>query len=192
MQGIEWEKLKAAGWMRLNVPDIYAPFAEGNFPTHSGKCEFYSETAKQQGLDPLPAWTPPRESVRSNPELAKRFPLAMISPPNRHFLNSSFANLPFALAEAKEPTLDIHPEDALERDIADGQMLRIFNDRGSFKARARVSDKARPGVVIALSIWWKKLTPDGKNANEVTSQATADMGNAATYYDCLVEVETAA
>jgi anaerobic selenocysteine-containing dehydrogenase len=191
MQGIEWEKLKAAGWMRLNVPQIYAPFAEGNFPTPSGKCEFYSETAKQQGLDPLPAWTPPRESARSNPELAKRFPLAMISPPNRHFLNSSFANLPFALAEAKTPTLDIHPADAADRDIADGQMLRIFNDRGAFLAQARVSDRARPGVVIALSIWWKKLTPDGRNANDVTSQATADMGNAATYYDCLVEVAAA-
>ena len=189
MQGITWDKLKEAGWMRLNVPVIFAPFAQGNFPTPSGKCEFYSETAKQQGLDPLPAWTPPRESVGSNPELAKRFPLAMISPPNRHFLNSTFANLPFALAEAKEPMLDMHPEDAFERDIVDGAMLRIHNDRGSFQARARVSDKARRGVVIALSVWWKKLTPDGKNANEVTSQATADMGGAATFYDCLVEVE---
>ncbi len=188
MQGIEWDKLKAAGWMRLNVPEIYAPFAEGNFPTPSGKCEFYSETAKRQGLDPLPAWTPPRESAGSNPQLAKRFPLAMISPPNRHFLNSSFANLPFALAEAKEPFLDIHPEDALERDIESGAMLRIFNDRGAFQARARVNARARRGVVVALSVWWKKLTPDGKNANEVTSQATADMGNAATFYDCLVEV----
>jgi len=188
MQGIKWDKLKAAGWMRLNVPEIYAPFAEGNFPTPSGKCEFYSETAKRQGLDPLPAWTPPRESAGSNPQLAKRFPLAMISPPNRHFLNSSFANLPFALAEAKEPFLDIHPEDALERDIESGAMLRIFNDRGAFQARARVNARARRGVVVALSVWWKKLTPDGKNANEVTSQATADMGNAATFYDCLVEV----
>jgi len=188
MQDIEWDKLKAAGWMRLNVPEIYAPFAEGNFPTPSGKCEFYSETAKRQGLDPLPAWTPPRESAGSNPQLAKRFPLAMISPPNRHFLNSSFANLPFALAEAKEPFLDIHPEDALERDIESGAMLRIFNDRGAFQARARVNARARRGVVVALSVWWKKLTPDGKNANEVTSQATADMGNAATFYDCLVEV----
>ena len=192
MQGIEWDALKLAGWMRLNVPVIFAPFAQGNFPTPSGKCEFYSETAKQQGLDPLPAWTPPRESVGSNPELAKRFPLAMISPPNRHFLNSTFANLPFALAEAKEPMLDIHPEDAFERDIVDGAMLRIHNDRGSFQARARVSDKARRGVVVALSVWWRKLTPDGKNANEVTSQATADMGGAATFYDCLVEVECVA
>ena len=191
MSGIKWDELKEAGWMRLNVPQIYAPFAAGNFPTPSGRCEFFSETARQQGLDPLPAWTPPRESAGSNPELAKRFPLAMISPPNRHFLNSSFANLPFALAEAKEPFLDIHPEDAFERDIVDGAMLRIFNDRGSFCARARVSEKARRGVVIALSVWWKKLTPDGKNANEVTSQALADMGGAATFYDCLVEVEPA-
>ncbi len=191
LKGIDWETLKERGWMRLNVPERFAPFAEGGFPTPSGKCEFYSETAAKQGLDPLPVWTPPRESVSSNPALAKKYPLAMISPPNRHFLNSSFANLPFAIAEAKEPTLTIHPADAAARKLQNGDMLRIFNDRGSFTAKARVSDKARQGVVVALSVWWKKLTPDGKNANEVTSQALADMAGAATFYDCLVEVERA-
>jgi anaerobic selenocysteine-containing dehydrogenase len=69
--------------------------------------------------------------------------------------------------------------------------VRIFNDRGSFIARARVSDAARPGVVVALSVWWKKLSGDGANANEVTSQALTDLGRGATFYDCLVEVETA-
>ena len=93
--------------MRLAVPEPHAPFAEGGFPTPSGKCEFYSETAKQLGFDPLPAYTPPRENALANPELARRYPLAFISPPCRDFLNSSFANLPFALATAKEPQLHI-------------------------------------------------------------------------------------
>jgi anaerobic selenocysteine-containing dehydrogenase len=127
--------------------------------------------------------------VHSNPTLAQRYPLAFISPPCRNFLNSSFANLPFALDSEKEPRLDIHPDDAGARSIHNGDRVRIFNDRGSFTLKAVVSDRARPGVVVAPSVWWRKLAPDGRNANDVTSQAIADMGGAATFYDCLVEVE---
>ncbi|HSF21303.1 MAG TPA: molybdopterin oxidoreductase family protein [Burkholderiales bacterium] len=191
MRGIEWDSLKEQGWQRLAVPEVYAPFAEGGFPTPSGKCEFYSETALKMGLDPLPGYTPPRENVHSAPELARRYPLAFISPPCRNFLNSSFANLPFALASEKEPRLDIHPDDARARGIASGDRVRVFNDRGSYTLKAAVSDRARPGVVVAPSVWWKKLSPDGRNANDLTSQAIADMGGAATYYDCLVEVARA-
>ena len=189
MQGMEWESLKKKGWQRLNVAERFAPFAQGGFATPSGKCEFYSETARRMGMDPLPAYIPPRESAQSNPALANRYPLAMISPPNRHFLNSSFANMPFAIAEAKEPSLDMHAADAAARGIRDGEPVRIFNDRGSFTARARVGDKVREGVVVALSVWWKKLAGDRRNANEVTSQALTDIGRGATFYDCLVEVE---
>jgi anaerobic selenocysteine-containing dehydrogenase len=189
MGGIGWERLKEEGWQRLDVPERFAPFAQGGFPTPSGKCEFYSATAAQLGLDPLPVYTPPRENVRANPVLAQRYPLAFISPPCRNFLNSSFANLPFALAsEKKEPRLYIHPEDAGPRGIVSGDRVRVFNDRGSFTVNASVSDCTRTGVVVAPSVWWKKLSADGRNANEVTSQALADMGGAATYYDCLVEV----
>ncbi|HEY5292555.1 MAG TPA: molybdopterin oxidoreductase family protein [Burkholderiales bacterium] len=191
MAGIEWNALKEQGWQRLNVPARFAPFAEGNFPTPSGKCEFWSQTAVDLGMDPLPAYTPPRESAQSAPQLAQKYPLAFISPPARNFLNSSFANLPFALEEAGEPYLDIHPADAAPRGIADGDTVRIYNQRGSFVAKARVSGLVRQGVAAALSVWWKKLSPDGRNANEVTSQAVADMGGSATFYDCLVEIERA-
>jgi len=67
--------------------------------------------------------------------------------------------------------------------------VRIFNDRGSFTAKARVGDKAREGVVVALSVWWKKLSADRRNANDVTSQSITDIGRGATFYDCLVEVK---
>jgi anaerobic selenocysteine-containing dehydrogenase len=189
MAGIEWDALKDAGWMRLRVPARFAPFAEGGFPTPSGKCEFYSEAAAKLGLDPLPDYTPPRENAAANPTLARRYPLAFISPPCRNFLNSSFANLPFALASEKEPRLDIHPDDARARGIVAGDRVRIFNARGAFTVKAAVSTRARPGVVVAPSVWWRKLAPDGRNANDVTSQAIADLGGAATFYDCLVEVE---
>lgn len=190
LKGITWESLKQRGWQRLNV--AAAPFAEGGFPTPSGRCEFYSEAAKTMGLDPLPDYTPPREGPTSNPQLAQRYPLAFISPPHRHFLNSSFANLDFALKDAGEPTLEIHPDDAAMRGITENALVKVFNGRGDYTVRARITDRVRRGVVSAPSVWWKKLSPDGRNANELTSQAIADMGGAATYYDCLVEVTAAA
>ena len=189
MKNINFEKLKTEGWQRLNVAEKYAPFAEGNFPTPSGKCEFYSESLAKQGIDPLPTYIPPRESVQTAPELAKRFPLAIISPPAHNFMNSSFANLPTFLKAEKQPFLEIHPDDAGVRGIKDGDRVKIFNDRGAFTAVARVSEKSRHGVVVALSVWWKKLTSDGTNANDVTSQGLTDLGAAATFYDVLVEVE---
>ena len=116
-------------------------------------------TLAREGHDPLPTFVPPRESVASNPALAQRYPLAFLSPPARNFLNSSFANLPTFVAEEKTPRLDIHPDDARSRAIATGDRVRIRNDRGSFTATARVTDRARPGVVVAPSVWWKKLSP---------------------------------
>jgi len=181
-RGLDWDTLKATGWQRLAVATEYAPFAQGGFPTPSGKCELATEALG------APDFIAPRESASSNPELAKRYPLAFISPPARNFLNSSFANLPAFVSEEGTPRLDIHPNDASLRGIADGERVRIFNDRGSFTATARVGERAREGVVVAPSVWWQKLSPDGRNANAVTSQALTDLGRAATFYDCLVEI----
>ncbi|MCY1268877.1 Dimethyl sulfoxide reductase DmsA [compost metagenome] len=186
----DWETLKLVGWQKMNVPD--APFAHGGFPTPSGKCEFFSARMQAAGLDPLPTFTAPYESVASNPELAKKYPLAMISPPARNFMNSTFVNVQSLRSTEGEPHLDIHPADAAARGIEDGNPVRIYNDRGAFVAKARVSDRARPGLVVGLSIWWKKFAEDGKNANEVTSQRVTDMGNGATFYDVLVQVERCA
>ncbi|WP_426336605.1 molybdopterin-containing oxidoreductase family protein [Pseudoduganella sp. R-31] len=186
----DWESLKQKGWQKLEVPD--APFACGNFPTPSGKCEFYSESMKKDGLDPLPTYIANYESAASAPDLAAKYPLAMISPPARNFLNSTFVNVQSLRATEGEPQLDISPDDAATRGINHGDMVRIFNDRGSFVCKARVTPKARKGLVVGLSIWWKKLAGDGKNANEVTSQRLTDMGRAPTFYDTLVQVEKAA
>lgn len=185
----DWDSLKRKGWQKLNVPE--APFAQGGFPTPSGKCEFYSESMKADGFDPVPTFIPPHESAGSNPELAKKYPLAMISPPARNFLNSTFVNVESLRDTEGEPHLDMHPADAAARGIKNDDQVRIFNDRGSFIAKARVTDKARQGLVVGLSIWWKKFSADGKNVNEVTSQRLADMGNAPTFYDVLVQVEKA-
>jgi anaerobic selenocysteine-containing dehydrogenase len=187
----DWERLRRDGWQRLDLPQPYAPFAHGHYPTPSGRCEFFSARLAALGLDPLPDYVPPYESVASAPELAQRYPLAIISPPARNFLNSSFVNVVSLRDTEGEPHLDIHPADAGPRGIVDGDRVEVFNDRGSFAVRARVSERPRPGVVVALSIWWKKLATDQKNANEVTSQRLTDIGAGATFYDCLVEVRVA-
>jgi anaerobic selenocysteine-containing dehydrogenase len=186
-KNFNWASLKKTGWQKLNMPD--APFAQGRFPTVSGKCEFFSAQMQADGLDPLPAYIPPYESKASTPELAQVYPLAMISPPARNFLNTTFVNVMSLRGTEGEPYLDIHPHDAQIRNIVDGDMVRAFNDRGSMLMKARVTNKAREGMVVALSIWWKKYASDGKNANELTSQRLTDMGRAATFYDVLVQVE---
>lgn len=186
LAGRSWDDLEQHGFVKLDVPD--APLAEGGYRTPSGKCEFYSARLAEAGMDPVPDYLPPYESAEYAPELARRFPLAMISPPARHFLNSSFVNVDSLRAMQREPELEIHPDDAQARQIGDATMVKIFNDRGTLQARARVTDKARRGVVVGQSIWWRKLAPDGCNANQVTSQALTDLGGSATFYDCLVEV----
>jgi anaerobic selenocysteine-containing dehydrogenase len=184
---MDWEALKRDGWQRLGVPGRFAPFAEGGFPTPSGKCEFYSEWLEKQGIDPLPFYNPPAEVA--DEALAERFPLAFLSPPARHFLNSTFANLARFREFEREPHLDMHPHDAAARGIRDGDRVRVGNDRGEYLLRARVNGKPRRGVVVAPSVWWKKHSPDGRNANNVTSQRVADLGGGSTFYDCRVEVE---
>ena len=191
LAGMDWESLKRDGWKRLALPATFAPFAKGGFHTPSGKCEFYSESLKAQGVDPLPFYNPPAELASSNPQLASKYPLSFLSPPVRNFLNSSFANLPRFREAEGEPSLELHSADATARGINDGDRVRLFNDRGSFTLKARVNDKPRRGVVVAPSVWWKKFSRDGRNANDLTSQRTADLGGAATFYDCLVEVERA-
>jgi anaerobic selenocysteine-containing dehydrogenase len=189
MAGVDWERLKKDGWQKLAVAERFAPFAEGGFPTPSGKCEFYSAALERQGVDPLPFYNPPAEVA--DDALARRYPLAFLSPPARHFLNSTFANMARFREFEREPHLDMHPDDAAARGIRDGDRVRVFNDRGGYTLKARVNGKPRRGVVVAPSVWWKKYAPDGRNANNVTSQRTTDLGGGATFYDCRVQVERA-
>lgn len=179
---IDFGQLLDVGWATLPVPD--APFAEGGFPTPSGRCEFHSARLAAQGLDPLPDHLPNAEPGGTHPD----YPLAMISPPARNFLNSSFVNVQSLRDIEGQPLLEIHADDASARGIHSGQMVRVFNERGEYRCAAEVSSRARPGVVNGLGIWWRKLGPFGTNVNEVTSQRLTDLGRAPTFYDCHVQV----
>jgi anaerobic selenocysteine-containing dehydrogenase len=191
MNGVTFEALREHGSVRLNVPLPHLPFRSGTkVPTPSGRIEIESQQVAALGLDPLPTYIAPYESEERAPELARRFPLALISPPAHEFLNSSFVNVASLRRSAGKPTLEIHADDASARSIADGARVKVFNDRGTFTADAVVTDRVRPGVVSAQSVWWGRLTSDGANANQTTSQALTDIGRGATFYDNLVEVES--
>ncbi|CAN5306262.1 molybdopterin oxidoreductase family protein [soil metagenome] len=179
--GVEFDDVREHGWVKLPLPE--APFAEGGFPTASGKCIVDSP------LYGVPDYVPNYESLVSSPALGARFPLAMISPPARNFLNSSFVNVKSLRSIEGEPLVEIHAADAEARGLASGQMVRVFNDRGSYVCKAKVSTRARPGVVNGLGVWWRKLGAEGSNVNEVTHQQLTDIGRAPSFYDCLVEVE---
>ncbi len=208
LQGIDMELLKREGYARLKLgtPDTYAPHAEGNFPTPSGKCEFVASMAAggnfvlplfRQGsnefqsgepVDPVPHYIPPRESPQTNPAKAMRYPLNLLSPKSHAFLNSGYGNLSAQQRVAGEQHLTIHPQDANKRGISDGHLVSIFNDRGSFQAVARVSEITMPGVVVAPLGYWRKLSRSASTVNAVNSSTLADLGNAPTFSDTLVEV----
>jgi anaerobic selenocysteine-containing dehydrogenase len=177
---IDFDALLRQGWVKLPIAD--APFASGGFPTADGRA-----IVDAPGLG-VPDFVANYESTLSSPELAAVYPLAMISPPARHFLNSSFVNVMSLRAIEGEPLVEMHPADAAARGIADGAMVEVFNQRGRYLCRAEHSARARPGVVNGLGVWWRKLGAGGTNVNEVTHQRLTDIGRAPAFYDCLVEV----
>jgi anaerobic selenocysteine-containing dehydrogenase len=177
---VDFDELREKHWVKLAIAE--APFANGGFPTASGRC-----TIDAPGWG-VPDHVPNYESASSTPELAKRYPLAMISPPARNFLNSSFVNVQSLRDIEGEPVLEIHADDAQPRGIAGGELVRVFNDRGEYWCKAVISPRARPGVVNGLGIWWRKLGVRGSNVNELTHQRLTDLGRAPSFYDCLVDV----
>lgn len=185
---ITWSALLKQGFVRLNLPDPYLPFAQGNFPTPSGKCEFYSDKMADDGYDPLPAWTPPRSLTQ--PHNDDRRSLICISPPAHSFLNSSFVNMDSLRKREKEPVMWIHPHDAVVCKINDGEAVRVWNEQGSVTLTARVTEDIIPGTMLAPGIWWGKYSHDGRNINQITSQGEADMGAGSLFYDVRVWVET--
>ena len=182
---VDFDTLLTRGFASLQLSD--APFANGGFPTPSGRCEFFSQRLADQGLDGLPDHVPNYEPAGSSTQ----YPLAMISPPARNFLNSTFVNVTSLRDIEGEPILEMSDQDAQARGLASGTVVRVFNQRGDYRCKLKVSPRARPGVVNGLGVWWRKLGMDGKNVNELTSQKLTDLGRSPTFYDCLVQVESA-
>jgi anaerobic selenocysteine-containing dehydrogenase len=186
LAGITLERLKRDGWARLSVPTPFVPFA-GGFRTPSGKLEFVSPRMAAAGLDPVAGYTPPYEAAQRDTELARRFPLALIAPAAHYFLNHTFANVPGLAARQGEPIVTLHPADAGPRGLADGDRVRVHNDRGEYRATVRISDRVRRGVVEGRKGYWPKLA-GGANPNATVAERDADMGGGAVFHDNRVEV----
>ena len=181
---ISFDELLERGFATIALPD--APFANGGFTTPSGKCEFDNPALAALGVSTLPDHLPNYEAPTAD------YPLAMISPPARNFLNSTFTNVASLQRMEERPLLEMHPDDAAARGIADGDLLRVFNTRGEHVCHAAVNGRARQGVVVGLGIWWRKQGVNGTNVNELTHQQLTDIGRAPCFYDCTVQVAKAA
>jgi anaerobic selenocysteine-containing dehydrogenase len=190
LRGITLERLMEEGYVRLNVPIPFAPYADPErFNTPSGKIQIRAAELEALGVDPLPAFTPPAESPEANPRLGRAFPLTLLSPPEHQFMNSTFVNIPALRRAAGEAELLLHPNEAAVRGIESGDRVRTWNGRGEFFALARVTDEVRPGVAVSYGVRWARLSERGLTVNDTTSQAETDLGGGAVFYDNAVEVE---
>jgi anaerobic selenocysteine-containing dehydrogenase len=192
MEHITMEGLEREGHVPLKFhahPDEqpFLPYASGSVPTPSGKIEFYSETLTAAGGDPLPGFVPPVESRWS--EGAKKFPLELLARKNDNYMNSTFANLPgHRKMEARtNQKLEMHPEDAKARGLGEGDLVRVFNDRGAIELTAMLNAHL-PAGVVAARLDWAKLHAGGANVNALTSERLTDIGGGATFYSTLVQV----
>ncbi len=196
LNGITRERLESEPQVRLNFATDntapFLPFADGNFFTASGKALLYNEALAKLGLDPVVSFIPPHESRHTN-NGHSRYPFELLARKADNFLNSTFANLPVTRAMESHPVpelhpLEIHPEDARARNIKDGQSVRVFNDRGELRLKAKITDAVRPGV-LGARLDWAKNSAQRLNVNALTSERLTDIGGGATFYSVLVDVE---
>lgn len=208
LEGVDIDYFKQHGYVHLKVgdPNTRTPHAEGNFPTPSGKCllkltdaknfvpsvfrQLYEDLQPGEPLPDLPDYVPPRESAASNPELAKRYPLNIISPKSHGFLNSCYANEPHKERAQGDQFVLINPADAARRGIEDGAPVRVFNDRGEFEGDARVTEDTPAGVVVATLGYWRSRNRKG-TVNIISSAEFVNMGHAPSFSDNLVDVARA-
>ena len=190
LKEITLDRLREGGVARLSLPDEYhMPYKDLRFPTPSRKIEFYSEKMKLNGFDPLPAHIPIEEGPLRSPDLYKKYPIYLLTPSAKSFLNSNFANISHSRNKEKRPTLEMNIKDARERKISTGDLVKVFNERGACLLWAAVKDSIKEGVAVNKGIWWNSLSPGGCNSNQTTPDRLADMGGGSTYNTNLVQIE---
>ncbi len=159
-------------------------FSDLVFPTPSGKIEFYSEAIqKRWSVDPLPEYVEPLESRYSAPGLFEKYPLQLMTPHARERINSQLY-----AKKAGEALLRIHPDDARDREILDGDPVRLFNERGEVLLTAELTQKVKRGVVSAFFGGWGG---DKLSLNVLIEDRDTDIGYGTSYYNCLVQAEKA-
>ena len=179
------EKLRDVPYLFPEYKEI--AFSDMKFPTKSGKIEFYCEALHEDwGADPLPVYQEPEESRYSDPDLFNRYPLQFMSAHAKERLNSQLFGTERGVADT--PVIHINIEDAAARNIGDGDLVRVYNDRGEILVKANVGTMVKPGVVNVFAGWWEKT---GASVNLLSEDRDTDIGYGAAYHNCLVQAARA-
>ncbi len=187
LPSIDLEQLRAEGFVRVPYPDDGRPFADGAFPTPSGKVELRCDTLAALGQPALPTYSTPAEAA-----FAPRFPFALLTPKQHtRFLNSSYSHLPKHGPLEGSPFVELHATDAEALGLVEGQSARVWNDRGSIELPVRLSERVRSGVVAVPWGWWSSQHADGNVANSLTNDTITDWGGGVAFWDTQVAVAPA-
>ncbi|MEJ7801438.1 MAG: molybdopterin dinucleotide binding domain-containing protein, partial [Ilumatobacter sp.] len=187
---VDLDTLRRDGWIKVPYPDDGRPWADGGFPTESGKVEFVSTTLESIGQPRLPVFVPPREGPQG--PNADRFPLQLMTPKHhQRFLNSGYSDLPKHGPPESGPFVELDPVDAASRGLSNGDTARVFNDRASLELPVTISDRVRPGLAAIPWGWWRNHHPDGKVANSLTNDTLTEWGGGVAFSDTLVQIEPA-
>jgi anaerobic selenocysteine-containing dehydrogenase len=189
MEGIDYDELKKNGWARANTETSRRDFLNKGWPTPSGKIEIYSAALKEQGIDPLPSHVPEIEG-QEDPK-RKQFPLQVLSCAPHYFIGDSFQSVPRLQAMMSRPTVELNPTDAKKRGIKDGNLCRLYNDRGETYVHAVIIDKLLAGVCNTQKQFKGSNTYGGVNVNALNTEMLTDFGNSPTFYSCLADIELA-
>ncbi|GMK40337.1 putative oxidoreductase YoaE [Paenibacillus sp. CCS19] len=178
LSSIDYEKLERHQFVKAAVTSDFIR----NLPTPSGKIELYSAAMEADGYPPLPTYVP---LVHDGD-----YPYLFIPAPNHNFLNTTFSNNAKHVRMEKLPKLFMHTADAEASGIADGDNVRIWNDRGECELTVSVGETVLRGVVVSQGLWADQ--PGSKhNVNALTPDRPADMGGGATFFSGRVNVARA-
>jgi anaerobic selenocysteine-containing dehydrogenase len=174
LRGFAEDGLRERGWQKIDLGQGPVPHAAGGFRTGSGRMTLRADHQESAEV--------------AHDRLRERFPLALITPKTHLFLNSTFANQRRQHSAQPRPEVVVNPADAAARRVDDGAKVRVWNDRGEFRCVARVSDDARPGVLVAPMGWWNRDYSGGRSAQATTSQLLTESGRAPTFNDNRVQL----
>jgi anaerobic selenocysteine-containing dehydrogenase len=191
--GVTLEALRAStGGVTVPLQARHAKYAEPDkngvargFATPSRKVELWSETLQKHGYAPLPGYEEPAMTHASRPELAARYPLTLTCAKNTLFCNSQHRGVPALRKRQTHPEVEVHPDAAAARGIANGAWVAIETPTGRARAVARFNASLDPRVVVGQHGWWQacasegapaydSFSADGPNYNALISGASLD------------------
>lgn len=193
-----WLERRLAPWPELSLERLRrgpveapggtkAAWEDLEFPTSSGKIELQSEEAVQRWhVSAVPEFRAPDESALTETDLSARFPLQMMTPNTKDRIHSQFGRLEMIDSKNTEPSISISPADALPRGIADGDLVRVFNDRGELRLPATLDFGLLAGCVVCFNGYWHG---EGAGVNVLSLGRETDMAYGAAFHDTLVEIE---